>query len=118
MMNDKRKDSENGAFFDFEYPRLWLYNIIVQKLKHIISRRFVFFSESNQESRYEIIFVLLIIVVSEYFGVIDIQDSLFFMHDVEHLACGYFFIVEKIFEVLLEDDVVDEVLVMDAHDFL
>jgi hypothetical protein len=86
MMNDKRKDSENGAFFHFEYPGLWLYNIIVEKLKHIISRRFVFFSESNQESRYEIIFVLIIIVVSEDFGVIDIHDSLLFVHDVEHLA--------------------------------
>jgi hypothetical protein len=40
------------------------------------------------------------------------------VHDVEHLAGRYLFIAEEIFKVLLEDDVVDEVLIMDAHDFL
>ena len=117
-MNDKREDSENGAFLHFEYPALWFYNIKVQKLKHVISGRLILFPKGNQERRYEIIFVLIIIVVSEDFGVIDIHDSLLFVHDVEHLACGDFFIVEEIFEVLFEDDVVDEVLVMDGKDFL
>ncbi len=117
-MYDECEDSQDGAFLNLEYPLLWLDHTIVKELEHIIVGSLILLPVGDHEGGYQVIIVLLEQGVAEDLRIVDVDERLLLVHDVENLTEGYFLIVEEVLDILLIDDVVYEVLVIDAEDLL
>lgn len=115
-MHQKRKYSQYRTLLYLQYPLLWFYQIVIQKLKNAVLRVLIFLSKPNHKSRYQVIVIFIKQGVPEYLCVIDIGDCMLFIDNVKDLTKSYFFIGQVVLEVLLEHYVVYQVLIFDTQD--